>query len=71
MFSGVLCTCTRDGAIDLDMHFKIDRSGDQIQEIWQKLSSGEMVKKPHDQAVRMGVTREPIIAFEDIAIFKK
>ena len=63
-----LCTCTRDDAIDLEMHFEINRSGDQTNEIWRQLCSGEMVKKPHDQAVRMGVTREPIVAFEDVAM---
>ena len=30
--------------------------------------SSEMVKKPHDQSFRMGVTEEQIIAFEDIGI---
>ena len=64
----ILCTCTRDDAIDLDMQFEINRIGDKIQEIWQKLFSGEMVKKPHDQAIRMGVTREPNISFDDIAM---
>ena len=64
----ILCTCTRNGAIDIEQQFDIDRDGQQIQEIWRKLVSGELVKKPHDQAVRMGVTREPLVALEDIAM---
>ena len=64
----VLCTCTRVDAIDLDLNFDINRSSNQIQNIWEKLLSGDMVKKPHDQSVRMGVTGEQIIAFEDIGM---
>ena len=64
----ILCTCTRDDAIDLELNFELDRSGDEIKEIWYKLDSGVLVKKPHDQNVRKGVTGQPLASFEDIAM---
>ena len=51
-----------------ELQFSIDISGDQIQDIWRKLSSGELIKRPHDQNVRMGVTQEPLIDFDQISI---
>ena len=64
----VLCSCTREDARSPDLQFSIDISGDQIQEIWRKLTSGELIKRPHDQSIRMGVTQEPLIAFEQISM---
>ena len=64
----VLCSCTREDARNPDLEFSIDVCGDQIQEIWRKLSAGELVKRPHDQAVRLGVTQEPLVAFEQISM---
>ena len=62
-----LCSCTREDAICLIYTFTIDKSGDQIAEIWRKLSSGELKKRPHDQHIRLGVTQEPLIDLESIA----
>ena len=63
----ILCTCSREEAVSLVHSFTINRTGAQITEIWNKLSSGELVKKPHDRHIRLGVTREPIIDLETIA----
>ena len=64
----LLCTCTREDARNLELQFSIDISGDQIQDIWRKLTTGELVKRPHDQKVRMGVTQEPLIEFDQISM---
>ena len=63
----MLCTCTCDEAIYPDHCFTINRTGEQIDDIWRKLSSGEIVKKPCDYSTRLGVTREPIVDLESIA----
>ena len=63
----LLCTCTREEAARPDSSFMINRTGEQVKEIWNKLSSGDLVKKPHDYPIRLGVTREPLIDYEMIA----
>ena len=63
----MFCSCTREDAVCLMYTFTIDKSGAQIAEIWNKLSSGELKKRPHDQHVRLGVTQEPLIDLESIA----
>ena len=64
----VLCTCTRENACNPELQFSIDISGDKIQDIWRKLTSGELIKRSHDQHVRMGVTQEPLIDFDQISM---
>ena len=64
----ILCTCTRDDAIVLEQQFDINRSGEQIKNIWIMLDSQQLKKRPHDQEVRMGVTQEPLASLEDVAI---
>lgn len=64
----MLCTCSREEAKDLTLSFSINRSSNEITEIWNKLSSGEILKKPHDHQVRQGVTQEPLVPWDDIAI---
>ena len=63
----MLCTCSREDAVCLMNSFSINKTGAQITEIWRRLSSGDLIKRPHDQYVRLGVTREPIIDLESIA----
>jgi len=64
----MLCTFSRDQAVDIRLTFNIDRTADQITQIWEKLQSGELVKKPNDHSTRQGVTQEPIVPWDDIAI---
>ena len=63
----ILCTCSREDAVCLLYSFTINKTSAQITEIWNKLSSGQLKKRPHDQDVRMGVTRESLIDLESIA----
>ena len=63
----MLCTCSRDEASSLVDTFTINRTTEQVVQIWYKMCSGEIVKKPHDQAVRQGVTQEPIVELESVA----
>ena len=44
----------------------INRSSEEITEIWNKLSSGEIKKEPHDHQV--SVTQEPLVPWNDIVI---
>ena len=44
----LLCTCTRDEAVELDTSFAIDRSSEDIKTIWDRLHSGQMRRKAHD-----------------------
>ena len=63
----MLCTCSREDAVCLMNSFSINKTGAQKTEIWRRLSSGDLIKRPHDQHVRLGVTREPLIDLESIA----
>ncbi|KAL5254995.1 hypothetical protein ACHWQZ_G014442 [Mnemiopsis leidyi] len=64
----LLCTVSREKAADPQHVCSINRSSTEIAEIWRKLQSGELVKKAYDTDVRQGVTQEPIVSWEDIAI---
>ena len=63
----MLCKCIRSDAVSTESSFTINRTGAETTEIWNQLCSGALVKKPHDQQVRLGVTREPLIELEAIA----
>ena len=64
----MLCKCVRNDAVNIDSSFTMNRTGVEVTEVWNKLCSGELVKKPHDQDVRLGVTREPLVELEAIAL---
>ena len=53
----ILCSCSQGEAVCDQQHFSINRSGDEVKEIRDKLSKGDLKKRPHDQHVRKGVTR--------------
>ena len=61
---GALCflsACTREEADGIMFSFSINRSSNESSEIWQKLASGELVKRSHDSNVRQCVTQDPIV----------
>ena len=62
-----ICTCSRTEAVDIEHSFSIDRSTEEINLIWDKLHSGEMVRKAGDYDLRQGVTQEPIVEWESIS----
>ena len=45
----ILCVCTREEARNLDESFSINRTGQQVADIWEKLESGQLKKKAGDQ----------------------
>jgi len=60
----ILCVCTREEARNLDESFSINRTGQQVADIWEKLESGQLKKKAGDQESRQGVTQCPIMDLE-------
>ena len=63
----MLCKCVCDDAVSTGLSFTMNRIGSETVDLWNQLCSGELVKKPHNQHMRLGVTRELIIELEDIA----